>query len=96
MVTKKLVQVDNCKEILFRDSKFDDNIENRVDTERIIGDIDNIEFKDDSFDLITSNLSLHFSNDLVGNLIQIKNKLVPDGVFIGSMFTTDTLFELRL
>ena len=32
---------------------------------------------------------------LAGTLIQIKNVLRPDGVFIGSMFGGDTLFELR-
>jgi NADH dehydrogenase [ubiquinone] 1 alpha subcomplex assembly factor 5 len=31
----------------------------------------------------------------VGALIQIKRTLKPDGVFIGSMFGGDTLFELR-
>lgn len=30
-----------------------------------------------------------------GALIQIKRTLRPDGVFIGSMFGGDTLFELR-
>jgi NADH dehydrogenase [ubiquinone] 1 alpha subcomplex assembly factor 5 len=32
---------------------------------------------------------------LPGALIQIKNSLKPDGVFIGAMFGGDTLFELR-
>ena len=30
-----------------------------------------------------------------GALTQIKEALVPDGVFIGAMFGGDTLFELR-
>lgn len=30
-----------------------------------------------------------------GTLIQIRRTLKPDGVFIGSMFGGDTLFELR-
>lgn len=33
---------------------------------------------------------------LLGTLIQIRRTLRPDGVFIGSMFGGDTLFELRL
>lgn len=31
----------------------------------------------------------------LGTLTQIKEALVPDGVFIGAMFGGDTLFELR-
>jgi len=38
---------------------------------------------------------LNWVNDLPGALIQIKNSLKPDGVFIGAMFGGDTLFELR-
>ena len=30
-----------------------------------------------------------------GTLTQIKEALVPDGVFVGAMFGGDTLFELR-
>jgi len=30
-----------------------------------------------------------------GVLTQIKEALVPDGVFLGAMFGGDTLFELR-
>lgn len=31
----------------------------------------------------------------IGALTQIKEALVPDGVFLGAMFGGDTLFELR-
>jgi NADH dehydrogenase [ubiquinone] 1 alpha subcomplex assembly factor 5 len=31
-----------------------------------------------------------------GALTQIKEALVPDGVFLGAMFGGDTLYELRL
>lgn len=34
-------------------------------------------------------------HERTGALIQIKRTLKPDGVFIGSMFGGDTLFELR-
>lgn len=47
---------------------------------------------------IYSPLALQLPADrirLVGTLIQIKRTLRPDGVFIGSMFGGDTLFELR-
>lgn len=52
-------------------------------------------FKDNEFDLVISNLCLHWINDLPGFLIQIKNILKPDGLFLSSLFGGDTLFELR-
>ncbi|KAG8895921.1 hypothetical protein FRC01_012126 [Tulasnella sp. 417] len=48
-----------------------------------------------SQDAVVSCLSLHWVNDLPGALIQAREALKPDGVFIGAMFGGDTLFELR-
>jgi NADH dehydrogenase [ubiquinone] 1 alpha subcomplex assembly factor 5 len=62
---------------------------------RVQVDEEAIPFRHNCFDLVVSNLALHWVNDLPGCLTQIKNCLVPDGVFIGSMFGGDTLFELR-
>lgn len=52
-------------------------------------------FKDNSFDLIISPLSLHWVNDLPGTLIQINRALKPDGFFIAVMPGGATLKELR-
>ncbi|KEP52724.1 S-adenosyl-L-methionine-dependent methyltransferase [Rhizoctonia solani 123E] len=48
-----------------------------------------------SQDAVMSCLGLHWINDLPGALIQIRETLKPDGVFLGAMFGGDTLFELR-
>lgn len=48
-----------------------------------------------SQEAIVSCLSLHWVNDLPGVLVQIKEALQPDGVFLGALFGGDTLFELR-
>lgn len=40
-------------------------------------------------------MSLHWVNDLPGTLIQIKNVLKPDGLFLGVMLGGETLYELR-
>ena len=50
---------------------------------------------ENSMNLIFSNLSLHWANDLVGILYQIRQILKPDGFFIASMFGENTLIELR-
>jgi SAM-dependent methyltransferase len=48
-----------------------------------------------AIDLILSNLNLHWVNDLPGALVQIRNALKPDGLFLGAMFGGRTLQELR-
>jgi SAM-dependent methyltransferase len=52
-------------------------------------------FAPESLDLIVSTLALHWTNDLVGSLIQIRRSLKPDGLFIGSVLGGATLTELR-
>jgi NADH dehydrogenase [ubiquinone] 1 alpha subcomplex assembly factor 5 len=58
-------------------------------------DEERLPFADHVFDLIASNLSLHWVNDLPGALIQIRRSLKPDGLFLGAIFGGDTLHELR-
>ncbi len=48
-----------------------------------------------SFDLIVSNMALHWINDLPGMLAQIRAALKPNGVFLGSALGGETLHELR-
>lgn len=61
----------------------------------VVADEEYLPFQPDSFDLIISNLSLHWVNDLPGTLLQIKNCLKPDGFFLGSVVGGDSLCELR-
>lgn len=58
-------------------------------------DDEELNFEDESFDLIVSNLNLHFINDLPGHFRKIKNLLKPEGVFIYSFFGEENLKELR-
>jgi len=48
-----------------------------------------------ALDLVLSNLALHWANDLPGALVQIRQALKPDGLFLAAMFGERTLFELR-
>ena len=52
-------------------------------------------FTPEEYDLILSNLSLHWTNDLPGALAFINRMLKPDAPFLGAMLGGDTLFELR-
>ena len=47
------------------------------------------------FDLAVSILAPHWSANLPGLLIQIKNLIQPDGLFLGTLAGPDTLMELR-
>ena len=42
-------------------------------------------------DLVVHALSLHWANDLVGQLVQCRRALQPDGLFLGLMFGGQTL-----
>lgn len=58
-------------------------------------DEERMPFAPASFDLIVANLSLHFINDLPGALIQIRQCLRPDGLFLASVPALGSLAELR-
>ncbi len=62
----------------------------------VICDEELLPFKYHSFDLILSNLNLHWVNDLPGVLIQINRALKPDGAFFATMFGGETLFESEI
>lgn len=52
-------------------------------------------FRRASLDLVLSCLAMHWINDLPGALIQIRDALKPDGLFVGVMLGGETLHELR-
>lgn len=52
-------------------------------------------FAPGSLDLVISTLGLHWTNDVVGALIQARLALKPDGLFLGAFLGGATLTELR-
>jgi len=62
---------------------------------KIVMDEEHLCFKEESFDLVISNLVLHNINDLPGTLIQINKSLKKNGVFIASIFGHNSLIELK-
>ena len=61
----------------------------------IVADEEALPFRDACVDLVYSNLSLHWVNDLPGALLQIRRALKPDGLFLAAMLGGGTLAELR-
>lgn len=62
---------------------------------RVVLDEERLPFADASLDLIVSTLGLHWTNDVVGTLIQARRALKADGLFIGAFLGGTTLTELR-
>jgi SAM-dependent methyltransferase len=61
----------------------------------LVADEEWLPIRQGALDLILSNLNLHWANDLPGALLQIRDALKPDGLFLGAMFGGRTLQELR-
>jgi SAM-dependent methyltransferase len=62
---------------------------------RLVADEERLPFAAESLDLIVSTLGLHWTNDVVGALIQARRALKPDGLFMAALLGGTTLTELR-
>lgn len=67
----------------------------RMPGSRVAADPELVPFGDASFDLIASNLLLHWTADLPGALVQLRRILKPDGLLLAAMLGGQTLVELR-
>lgn len=61
----------------------------------IVSDAETLDLALQSHDLVAHMMSLHWANDPVGQLIQCRRALRPDGLFIAVSFGGNTLQELR-
>jgi SAM-dependent methyltransferase len=59
-------------------------------------DSDVIALNETSHDLVINGLTLHWANDPVGQLVQMRRALQPDGLMIAALFGGQTLNELRI
>ncbi len=62
---------------------------------RVIADSDTLSLEQEAQDLVIHAMSLHWANDPVGQMIQARRALKPDGLFLGVLFGGTTLHELR-
>ncbi|HEY8572128.1 methyltransferase domain-containing protein [Phenylobacterium sp.] len=62
---------------------------------RVVLDEERLPFAPACLDLVVSTLGLHWTNDVVGALVQIRHALRPEGLFIGAFLGGVTLTELR-
>lgn len=61
----------------------------------VIPDRPTLDLEPESHDLVIHALSLHWADDPVGQLVQCRRALRPDGLFIATLFAGQTLNELR-
>jgi SAM-dependent methyltransferase len=62
---------------------------------RVALDEERLPFAPQSLDLVVSTLGLHWTNDVVGTLIQARMALKPEGLFMAAFLGGATLTELR-
>jgi malonyl-CoA O-methyltransferase len=95
----KLINYDFAEQMLFKALEKHNNILvnplNKNKFSYICGDMEQLTFKDNLFDLVWSTNTLQWCNDLTGTFNNIKSILKPGGLFIFSTFGPRTLYELN-
>ncbi|MDR5652621.1 methyltransferase domain-containing protein [Ruixingdingia sedimenti] len=67
----------------------------RLPGARIVPDADVLALEPGAHDLVIHALCLHWANDPVGQIVQCRRALRPDGLFLAVLFGGQTLAELR-
>ncbi|MEQ6249489.1 methyltransferase domain-containing protein [Sulfitobacter sp. HNIBRBA3233] len=74
---------------------FPDYWAQRFPDAKVVADTDTLDLVPGEHDLILHMMALHWANDPVGQLIQCRRALRPDGLVIAASLGGDTLQELR-
>jgi len=67
----------------------------RMPDAKIVADNDTLDLTPEAHDLVIHALSLHWADDPIGQLVQCRRALKPDGLLIATLFGGQTLHELR-
>jgi SAM-dependent methyltransferase len=67
----------------------------RLPNAKLVADSDVLDLAEGAHDLVVHALALHWANDPVGQLVQARRALKPDGLFLAILFGGQTLAELR-
>lgn len=94
-VQERLVEVNRSFTSPAVVTAFPDLWQKRMPDARIITDDEVLDLEPAAHDLVIHALCLHWANDLVGQLVQSRRALRPDGLFLGVLFGGQTLSELR-
>lgn len=61
-----------------------------------VPDADVLDLAEGTYDLVIHAMGLHWANDPIGQLVQMRRCLKPDGLMIAAFFGGQTLSELRI
>lgn len=67
----------------------------RMPNAKIVDDVEILDLENGAHDLVIHALSLHWADDPIGQLVQCRRALKPDGLLIATLFAGQTLHELR-
>lgn len=62
---------------------------------KVVADAETLDLDEGAHDLVIHALSLHWADDPIGQLVQCRRALAPDGLMIATLFAGQTLHELR-
>jgi len=74
---------------------FPDLWRDRMPDIQLVADGDTLDLNEGAHDLIIHALSLHWADDPIGQLVQCRRALRPDGLLLATLFAGQTLKELR-
>ncbi len=63
---------------------------------KCVPDSDILDLAEGQYDLIIHAMGMHWANDPIGQLVQMRRALSPDGLMIAAFFGGQTLSELRI
>lgn len=67
----------------------------RMPEATIVSDANTLDLEESAHDLVIHALSLHWADDPIGQLVQCRRALKPDGLLLATLFAGQTLHELR-
>lgn len=91
-IGKEIANLKNTKQLIQTDLSLKMVKNNHLN---LVMDDEELCFREASFDLIVSNLNLHFINNIPKNLSEINKLLKPNGMLVISFFGEENLKELK-
>ena len=93
LLGRKVAELPSVEKVIYAESAF--AFAELCPRPSVVCDEDLLPFKEGSLNLAVSGLALHRVNDLPGALIQIRQALCPDGLFMAALLGAGALIELR-
>ena len=94
-IHERLIEVNRTFKSMAIVTGFPDFWRSRYPDATIVPDDDTLTLEPGAFDLVLHTMALHWANDPVGQLVQCRHALQPDGLLLATCLGGQTLHELR-